>query len=263
MITRRVESIKSVRKHPLATLLLGLGLMFPAVLSVAAAAGSNYIIFVGGHQATQKAIVVNGEVYVPLSVLRQAGLNTVLNGSTLTLGSLGQSGAGPAKSSGGQPVSGGANQRAALEGCVNETLFNGLWRLKVLKVEAIHKDDDPLAPGWGVTVEVRNGWTGTLNPGDSGFANDNMFVVEPGGNSLSVDAYNEQPLVGHVFPQGGVFTYQLVFYYPYGTTAEQVQAPQKFLMGADPKKIDSSLAAAGVHYSTPTPGFRVNLDCRK
>ena len=86
-----------------------------------------------------------------------------------------------------------------LEGCMNETLFDGLWRLKVLKVEAAHKDDAPLAPGCRVTVEVRNGWTGTLNPGDAGFADDNMFVVEPGGNSLALDAYNEQPFVGHVF----------------------------------------------------------------
>lgn len=240
-----------------------LGLLAPAVFGLASAAGTTYIIFVGGRPSNSRAIVVNGELYVPLSVLKQAGLNPVLKGTTLTLGTLGQPGSGPARTSGGQPVAGGADQRAALEGCMNETLFNGLWRLKVLKVGAIHKDDDPLAPGWGVTVEVRNGWTGTLNPGDSGFANDNMFVVEPGGNSLAVDPYNEQPFTYHNFPQGGMFTYQLVFYYPYGTTADQVHAPQKFLMGADSRKIDSSLAAAGVHYSTPTPGFRVDLTCTK
>ena len=231
-----------------------LSLAILSLLSIALATGPSYNIVVNGQVLVKKTVTVNGEVYVPLSAVKMAGLGAALNGNTLTLGS--SNGASPA-------VVGGANQHPALEGCMNETLFNGLWRLKVLKVEAIHKDDAPLAPGWGVTVEVRNGWTGTLNPGDTGFANDNMFVVEPGGNSLAVDAYNEQPLVGHVFPQGGMFTYQLVFYYPYGTTAEQVQAPQKFLMGADPKKIDGSLAAAGVHYSAPTPGFRVNLDCRK
>ena len=250
----------STLPHRLAALL---GLLAPAVFGLAAAAGTTYIIFVGGHPSTSRAIVVNGELYVPLSVLKQAGLNPVLKGTTLNIGILGQSGGGPAKTGGGQPVAGGADQRAALEGCMNETLFNGLWRLKVLKVEAIHNDDNPLEPGWGVTVEVRNGWTGTLNPIDSGFANDDMFIVEPGGNSLAVDPYNEQPLTGHNFPQGGMFTYQLVFNYPYGTTADQVHAPQKFLMGADPRKIGSSAAASGMHYSTPTPGFRVNLTCTK
>ena len=233
---------------------VALSLAVLSLLSITLAAGASYSIIVNGQVLVRKTITVNGEVYVPLSAVRAAGLGTALNGTTLTLGS--SNSASPA-------VAGGANQHPALEGCMNETLFNGLWRLKVLKVEAIHKDDAPLAPGWSVTVEVRNGWTGTLNPGDSGFANDNMFVVDPGGNSLAVDAYNEQPFTYHNFPQGGVFTYQLVFYYPYGTTAEQVHAPQKFLMGADPKKIDASLAAAGVHYSALAPSFRVNLDCRK
>ena len=263
MNARRVECRQPKQHRSLATLMLGLGLLFPAVLGETGAVGTNYIIFVGGHAVAKRAILVNGELYVPLSVLKQAGLNSVLQGTTLILGTLGQSGGGPAKTGGGQPVAGGADQRAALAGCMNETLFNGLWRLKVLKVEALHKDDAPLAPGWGVTVEVRNGWTGTLSPGDSGFANDNMFVVEPGGNSLAVDPYNEQPFTYHSFPQGGMFTYQLMFYYPYGTTADQVHAPQKFLMGTDPSKIDSSLAAAGVHYSTPAPGFRVDLNCSK
>jgi hypothetical protein len=233
---------------------VALSLAIISLLCIALAAGPSYNIIVNGQVLVRKAVTVNGEVYVPLSAVKLAGLGTAVNGNTLTLGN--SNGASPA-------VAGGANQHPALEGCMNETLFNGLWRLRVLKVEPIHKDDAPLAPGWGVTVEVRNGWTGTLNPGNSGFANDNMFIVEPGGNSLAVDAYNEQPLVGHDFPQGGMFTYQLVFYYPYGTTAEQVHAPQKFLMGADPKKIDGSLAAAGVHYSTPAPSFRVNLDCKK
>ena len=206
--------------------------------------------------------LINGELYVPLSVLKQAGLNSVLQGTTLILGTLGQSGGGPAKTGGGQPVAGGADQRAALAGCMNETLFNGLWRLKVLKVEALHKDDAPLAPGWGVTVEVRNGWTGTLSPIDSGM-NTDIFVTEPGGNSIQVDPYNVQPFAYKNLPQGGVFTYQLAFFYPYGTTADQVQAPQKFLLEADPKKIDSIPANAGAHYSTPTPSFRVDLTCSK
>lgn len=246
-----------LRKCTLAVV-LGLGLAGSSLLGMATAAGTNYIIFVGGRSSGKRAVMLNGELYVPLSLVKQAGLS----GTTLTLGTLGQSSGGAPKTGAGQTVPGGADQHAALAGCMNETLFNGLWRFKVLKVEEIHKDDGPLAPGWGVTVEIRNGWTGTLSPIDSGI-NTDIFVTEPGGNSIQVDGYNVQPFAGKNLPQGGAFTYQLAFFYPYGTTADQVQQLQKFLLEADPKKIDSIPANAGARYSTPTPSFRVDLTCTK
>ncbi len=253
MNSTQAGTCPSFRKCTL-SVLLGLGLTVPSLLGVAAAAGTNYIIFVGGKASGEKAVMIGGELYVPLSVLKQAGLSATLNGTTLTLGGT--------PGSAGNTVAGGSNQHAALAGCMNETLFNGLWRFKVLKVEEIHKDDAPLAPGWGVTVEIRNGWTGTLSPIDSGI-NTDIFVTEPGGNSIQVDEYNVQPFGYKKLPQGGAFTYQLDFLYPYGTTADQVQAPQKLLLEADPKKIDSIPANAGAHYSTPTPSFRVDLTCTK
>jgi hypothetical protein len=243
----------SKRGRTLTALLWGLGLTV-AALGASYAGGSNYSILVGGKDSGKYTVLVKGEVYIPLSLAKRAGLNAVLNGTTLTLGT------SPGGAS--SPVAGGANQRASLEGCMGETLFNGIWRLKVLKLEAIHKDDDPLEPGWGVTVEVRNGWKDTLTVGGTGFAA-SMFIVEPDGNSLEVDQYKVQGLTGHTFPQGGVFTYQLVFYYPYGTTEDQVHQPQKFLMSADPKFLTEFRPGSGLHYSTPTPSFRVKLNCQK
>ena len=234
--------------------LLGFGLTVPSLFGVAAAAGTTYIIFVGGKASGKTAALLNGELYVPLSLVKQAGLNTTLKGTTLTLGG--------ASTGAATVVAGGSDQRAALAGCMNETLFNGLWRFKVLKVDEIHKDNAPLAPGWGVTVEIRNGWKGTLSPIDSGM-NTDLFVSEASGNSIQVDPYNVQPFAGKNLPQGGAFTYRLDFLYPYGTTADQVQPPQKFLAGVDLKQIDSLPANAGAHYSTPNPSFRVDLTCSK
>lgn len=228
-------------------LLLGLGLTASSLSGLATATATTYIIFVGGKSSGKSAVLLNGELYVPLSLVKQAGLTTVLSGTTLTLGNV---------------VAGGSNQLSSLQGCLGETLFNGLWRLKVVKVAALHKDDQPLAPGWGVTVEIRNGWKGNLSPSDSGFAT-SSFITDPGGNSVEVDPYNVQGLQGKRLPPGGAFTYQLAYYYPYGTTADQDQPPQKLLLEADPKHIDSIPAAAGAHYSTPTPSFRVDLDCQK
>ena len=77
----------------------------------------------------------------------------------------------------------------------------------------------------------------SLSPSDSGFTT-SSFITDPGGNSVEVDPYNVQGLQGKRLPPGGAFTYQLAFYYPYGTTADQVQSPQKLLLEADPKHID-------------------------
>lgn len=229
---------------------LTLGLTAASLVGIAAAAATNYIIFVGGKSSGKTAVFLNGELYVPLSLVKQAGLSVALSGTTLNLGSAGTA------------VAGGSNQLSALQGCQGETLFNGLWRFKVVKVTALHKDDAPLAPGWGVTVEIRNGWKGALSPSDSGFAT-TLFITDPGGNSMEVDPYNVQALQGKRLPPGGAFTYQLAFYYPYGTTADQVQPPQKLLLQVEPKKMDSIPAGAGAHYSTPAPSFRVDLSCQK
>ena len=101
-----------------------------AFTGLALAASVNYSVVVNGQVSPSPAIVVNGQTYVPLSVLKSLGIPSKLKGVTLTLGT----GAAPATSPG------GANQRASLEGCIGETLFNGVWRLKVTKIERIVKD---------------------------------------------------------------------------------------------------------------------------
>lgn len=53
---------------------------------MALAAGTTYSIVVGGQVAPDKAIVVNGKTYLPLSVLKELGIPYSLRGSTLTLG---------------------------------------------------------------------------------------------------------------------------------------------------------------------------------
>lgn len=65
--------------------------------------------------AADKAIVVNGKTYVPLSVLKTLGVNSSLKGTTLTLGETAAN-----------QTPGGTNQRSSLEGCLGVTLFNGV-----------------------------------------------------------------------------------------------------------------------------------------
>ena len=60
------------------------------------------------------------------------------------------------------PAPGGAKQRQAVEGCLNQWLFDGIWRFRVTKVAPINPDG--MRPGYGVAVEVRNGTHATLTP---------------------------------------------------------------------------------------------------
>ncbi len=221
--------------------------------SLALAAGLNYSVVVNGQVAPDQAIVVGGKTYVPLSALKLLGVQTSLRGNTLTLGAQGAPTAAP----------GGANQRASLEGCVGETLFNGVWRFTVRKVEAIGADVG-LGPGWGVTVELRNGTTTKTSLLDTGLTS--IDLVQPDGNTFVFEERTaEEPFLYKAVTQAGGVTYQLRFHVQDARAeAASVPRPTKLTVQIDPKRLTAGYLIAGkVAYSTPTPSFRVNLDCQK
>ncbi|MGI8748828.1 MAG: hypothetical protein ACR2J4_10845 [Deinococcus sp.] len=231
------------------TPLLGLA----TLCTLALAAGANYSVIVNGQVAPDQAIVVNGKTYVPLSALKLLGLNSSLKGTTLTLGA----------QANGATVPGGSSQRASLEGCVRETLFNGVWRLTVKKVEPIGPNVG-LGPGWGVTVELRNGTRTKTNIHDAGLTSTDL--VMPDGNTLKLDEHDaEEKLIFKDVIQAGGITYQLKFHVEdTKTPASSIPRPAKLIMQLDPRRMTAGyLREAGVAYTTPTPSFRVNLTCQK
>lgn len=72
---------------------------------------------------------MNGKTYLPLEALQMAGVKVVRSSAVLSV-TLPNAGA----------ATGGASSRPSLEGCLGETLFNGVWRVKTLKLEAIKTD---------------------------------------------------------------------------------------------------------------------------
>jgi len=50
------------------------------------------------------------------------------------------------------------------EGCMNQWLFNGVWRVKVTNVEPYMSGNQQV--GWQVTEVWRNGTSEELSPGD-------------------------------------------------------------------------------------------------
>ncbi len=230
------------------------GLLALFTLSAFSVAGAqSYSLVVNGQVAPAPAIVVNGQTYVPLSALKLLGISNSLKGSTLTLGT----GAAPSTSPG------GSNQRASLEGCVGETLFNGVWRMTVRKVERIGPEVG-LGPGWGVTVEVRNGTTTKTNLHDTGL--EAVELVGADGNTFTFqERAAEEPLIYKDVTQAGGITYQLKFQTGDARIpAANVPAAAKLVVSLNPKKMTAGyLREAKVGYTTPTPSFRVQLNCQK
>lgn len=230
------------------------------VSSIGLAATSELSLVINGRAFSSRAIVVSGKTYVPLDALKATGIRSSQAGTVLSLTLPGAPAGPPVAST--PPVAGGANQRVALEGCVGETLFNGIWRVIVRKVEPI-KDvltPDAAIPGYGVTIEMRNGAAATLEPVFTGVKD--FTVILSDGNVLkaSIDAQKFQYTS---LPQGGVVSGQIKFYYPAITPDSQVQKASKLLIDIDPKGFENPMRAAKVAYSTPAPGLRIRLDCQK
>ena len=227
-----------------------LALVSVALTGLAVAVGSSYKLVVNGQVSSEQAIVVNGKTYVPLGVLKSFGISSSLKGTTLTL-------------SNPQSAAGGANQRVSLEGCLGESLFNGVWRVRTSKLERISKDGG--TPGWGLTLELRNGSKSTLISTDAGIdgTGQGIQLAFDDATTLSVDPYDVQKLTYASLPLGGVTTHQLKFYYPSGTDLSTVKTPTKFLLEINPKGIGFTPSQQGVAFTVPNPSFRVRLDCQK
>jgi hypothetical protein len=191
-----------------ATLLLLTGIMLAQTTS--------YQLVINGQPDTAQAIVVEGQTYVPLEALQRAGMTAHYDAGNLSL------------AFGNTQTAGGTNQRESLEGCVGQDFFNGIWRVKVQAVEAITNDSG--TAGWGLTLEVKNGFTETLMLAETG--------VDPNGEGFNLvledetilipNNLDQQQLTFASLPQGGGITHQLKFFPDYGSEPNDAK-PVKFL----------------------------------
>ncbi|WP_158539619.1 hypothetical protein [Meiothermus sp. QL-1] len=206
-------------------------------LALAQAAQKTYRLLINGQAAGAPAIVVGGKTYVPLDALRAAGVGVSLSGATLSL------------TLPSTPVAqGGANQIAALEGCMNEWLFNGIWRFRVLSLEPLPAEG---RRGWKAMLELRNGTTANgaalASTGWQG-----LKLVLDNGNTIE-SRYVE--MRDKPFAQGTGMVQEALFY-----SNETERTPTKLLLLLDANKMLTSLK---IRYTVPDPSFRVRLDCRK
>lgn len=217
-----------------------------ALLALSPAAGAqSYSLVVNGRAMPAQAIVVKGQTYIPLSALDLLGIPNRLQGSTLTLGTGVAAATAP----------GGANQRTSLEGCLGESLFNGIWRMTVRSVKPISRYNGQQR-GYAVGVEWKNGSSATtdaLNTGAKTF----QLVLQDGS---TLESENFQDLLLQKLTQGAGNTFTLEYYASSAQSARLTPA-DKFLVEIDPAVLRSTGVKAA--YTTSTPSFRVRLSCSK
>lgn len=152
---------------------------------------------------------------------------------------------------------GGANQRPSVEGCIGQTLFNGVWRLKVLESTLKTNPDDPDYKNWAITFELRNGKNAQNSPGDSGFqeypqiafADDTVLDME----TVESKVQYQKAIFYKSVPPGGVA--RMTMYYRLDDD-HAAKTPTKLLIG-----IKSTEYGKIFGYTVKDPSFRVKLDC--
>ncbi len=160
------------------------------------------------------------------------------------------------------PVPGGATQRRAVEGCLNQWLFDGIWRFRVSKVEAVNPDG--LRPGYGVAVEVRNGTHATLTPVFAGADAQAMQLQLDDGNTLDAKATTAAALIAQKITykeliQAAGVSIELQFLGETMAKPESLKKPRKLVFPIDPKP--ERAHPNQPQYASGDPSFRVDLTC--
>lgn len=191
-----------------------------------------------------------------------APLTVNLNGKSVTLNTTVISGVPYIKAAdlqkalaAGNTAAGGANQIAATDGCINEWLFNGIWRMRVTKL-----DIDSNERRYTVTVEVRNGSNESFTLSQVGMSYGNaLMLIFPDGDSVSTgpsDKFERTQMI-----PGTGFIDVVAFGRPTNAPENQpLPAPQKFMLEVKRSERSSYMKS---NFTVPDPSFRVDLTCKK
>jgi len=153
----------------------------------------------------------------------------------------------------------GLSDASNREGCKNQWLFNGVWRVKVTDVQPYMNNGQQ--QGWQVSEVWRNGTSQELAPSNDSMLQDQTLELENGtftargttGGTLSLGS-----ILNNSFPPAGEFTYQQIFLAP-NLNADPSNKPKDVLITFN----DSQLAQDKTrpHFTTSRYNFRFKLDC--
>jgi hypothetical protein len=149
------------------------------------------------------------------------------------------------------PMSASA-QSNARTGCLNQWLFNGVWRAQVTKVQPIM--DGANQTGWRVTEVWRNGTARELAPADSSLKDQNLRLSN---SSLEVEEHNAQVLAFDTQAPSGQLTYTATFFGP-NMRVDPNDKPKVLDVTFDNAVVSTSNKP---HFTSNQYNFHYNLGC--
>jgi hypothetical protein len=156
---------------------------------------------------------------------------------------------------------GGSTEIAAVPGCMNQWVANGIWRVRATAIGP-DNNGDPTSPqiGWMVTEEWTNLTHQPLEPSDT-LDTDQHLIMASGNDVASSNttgtSLNQQQLDFHTIAPGTTFTYQQRFRWANFSADDK---PVKMLF-----TFDAATEAKNPnrpHYTSPAD-FRIDLTCSK
>ncbi|THF87703.1 hypothetical protein E7T09_00175 [Deinococcus sp. KSM4-11] len=229
---------------------LGLGLLLTAT---ALAAGA-IRISINGRVVPGTVVNIGGQNYVPVSALSAAGFKVSTAGGTLSITTT----AGMAAAGNGT-VAGGSQQLTALSGCLNQTLFNGVWRVKFSNLRLVPEDN---SGRWTLDLEVRNGTSKMMTGADGMLMADSthMAFLAADGTPMNwgtTDELNGQKFTFSQLPPSGVW--RGVVTTIDGNNASAGRPPTKLLWRVAPS--EGGDFAKALPWGVKDPSFRIDLTC--
>ncbi|GGM17392.1 hypothetical protein [Deinococcus aerophilus] len=194
-----------------------------------------------------------GQEYVPVSALKAAGFRVSTAGGVLSIANPAMA----APQAGQEPVAGGANQITVLEGCLGQTLFNRVWRVKFSNLRFTDED----GAQWKIDLEMRNATKDMLGGGDSAQVADSLHLsyLYADGTPLAwniSDTLAGQKFTYQQLPPAGVWRSTLSV--ADGGQASAAHKPTKLVWLVKPSETGVKLP-----WGTRDPSFRIDLTCNK
>jgi len=162
---------------------------------------------------------------------------------------------------------GGSQQVAAQNGCMNQWMFNGVWRARVTNVAFHPSTQTPGVNGWDVTMQWGNGTSQHGLQPQNTMKNPMVLQLANGDTLTTTDTTSgtlgEQQLDYHSFPASGQFTYTQSFFST--STLDPNNKPAKLLVTFDVPKYRQTYGKAATLFRQKTRGYnyRIDLTCSK
>lgn len=164
------------------------------------------------------------------------------------------------------PNEGGSTQVSAQPGCLNQWMFNGMWRVRATKV-TFRPAADGYSNAWDVTMQWGNGTAfADLSPNDT-LVGDLVIALGNGdtlsANSTTYGTLIQQKLDYRTFPASGQYTFTQTFYS--SDTLDEANKPAKLLVTFDVPKYRSYNPTGGKYWNQKTKGYnyRIDLNCNR